>query len=106
MKRTLTVKQDISMEYLDENLWGGARDLWQDATDNQRETVWDIILDIFGNSSELPRLGDINDFIWFECDEYFETEDDEEDETDEDDVIDSYEDAMKHEDNPLLDSWR
>lgn len=63
---------------LDDILWGGAREKWNDATDDMKETVWCILEDCMqGNFNSLT---DINDIIWFDCDDIFYPEDDSDDE--------------------------
>lgn len=76
---SLTVKRELEMEDLYDVLWSGAADRWANATDDQRERVWDAIIDIFcDNADEYPSMTEINDFIWFECDDIFYDSDEEE----------------------------
>ena len=66
------VKMDISKNDLDDLLWSGARQRWLDATDDQREEVWDRI-----ESLEDPTMTDVNDLVWFDCDDIFFHEEEE-----------------------------
>lgn len=78
---SLTVKRELEMEDLYDVLWGGAADRWKNATDEQRECVWETLIDIFqDNEVEIPDMTTINDFIWFECDDIFYDSEEEEEE--------------------------
>ena len=71
------VKNDIDKNDLDDLLWSGARDRWIDATDEQKEEVWSRLEDWFYD--EVPTMTEVNDTIWFECDDiFFPEEEDEE----------------------------
>lgn len=59
--------------YLDTHLWQGARDRWNDATYEQKQAVVDRIEDYFDNPTDV----EINDFVWFDCDDIFFPEDNE-----------------------------
>ncbi len=76
---TMEVKRELSFDDLDHFFWAGARDRWNDATDDQKERVWERLNEWF--SDEIPSETDINDAVWFECDDIFD--EDEEDEMDE-----------------------
>ena len=76
MRNILWVKEEIDIHDLDNMLWGGARDRWDDATEDQKERVWDILMDSV--SEEVPSKTEVNDFIWFECDDIFNEEDEDE----------------------------
>lgn len=54
---------------LDNILWGGAADRWNDATNEQKDQVFWRLEDVFYNGAR--SLTDINDYIWFECDDIF-----------------------------------
>lgn len=71
----MEVKREIGFDDLDDFFWSGARDRWIDATDDQRERVWDLIQDIF--TDEIPSETEVNDFVWFECDDIFFPKDEE-----------------------------
>lgn len=66
---SLYVKQELEMNDLYKVLWGGAKDRWDNATDEQQYSVWSLINDVFFDS--VPDLTKLNDFIWFECDDIF-----------------------------------
>ena len=105
MRDSLIVTLELTFDEIGYELWCGARDKWDHATDDQRKRVWDAIIDIFcDNADEYPSMTEINDLIWFECDDYFRDENEEDD--DEDNTINSYEDEMNHEDDPSCDDWR
>ena len=73
----------MSFDDLDDFFWSGARDRWNDATDEQKEMVWDRILEIFAYGDEsIPSETEINDLVWFECDDIFFPEEDDEEEDD------------------------
>lgn len=55
---------------LDNLLWSGARDKWSSATDEVKEAIW-ALLESYG---KFHSLTEINDFIWFECDDIFYTD--------------------------------
>ena len=108
---SLIIKQELEIYDLDNMLWSGAKERWDNATDSQKAIVWDILEDLFSGPAKLPDMTDVNDFIWFECDDIFYPEDDEdddctEDSEDDDDQINDYCTAMKHENNPSCDDWR
>lgn len=54
----------------DFEFWGGAKDRMDSATDEQRKEVYDQI-EILCYEQECS-MTDINDFVWFECDEIFQ----------------------------------
>lgn len=64
--------------------WAGAKDRMDDATPEQIEKVAERIEDCF-SQGEMPDEGQINDLVWFECDDIFfpEENEDEEDEEEE-----------------------
>lgn len=70
------VKKELTLDDMSDFLWGGARDKWRDATDEQREAVWDMLEDVFYN--KIPDETTVNDFIWFDCDDIFFPEEAEE----------------------------
>lgn len=73
------VKKDIDMYDLDDLLWSGARDRWVDATDDQKESVWERLNDWL--SGDIPSETEVNDIVWFECDDIFFPEPKEEEES-------------------------
>lgn len=72
----MEVKRELDFYDLDSFFWSGAKDRWNDATDDQKELVWDRIQDIF--MGEIPTETEINDFVWFECDDIFDMVDEDE----------------------------
>ena len=70
---SIEVKQEITFDELTDLLWGGARDRWVAASDEQRDQVWSLLCDIF--SDKIPDLTTINDIIWFDCDDIFNEDD-------------------------------
>ena len=64
--------------------WSGAKDRMDDATEEQRKQVEERINDVFA-LGEMPTDDDINDLVWFECDDIFYPEEDEEETEEEDD---------------------
>lgn len=60
------VKREIDFDDLVTFFWSGARKNWVNATDDQRERVWDTIQDIF--SDKIPNETEINDLVWFDWD--------------------------------------
>lgn len=81
-------KKEIDIDDLDDFFWSGARDRWNDATDDQKKEVWNRIQE-WADCRENDLLSDteINDLVWFECDDIFYREEDE-DENDEDEEDD------------------
>ena len=59
--------------------WAGARERMNDATDDQREQVFERITEEFECNEDVTET-DINDLVWFECDDIFFPEDEDEDE--------------------------
>ena len=81
MVDSMYVKEEIEISDLDNMLWSGAKDHWNHATDSQRETVWCRLLDIFVLNEvdgRIPTKTEINDFIWFDCDDIFDDDEDDE----------------------------
>lgn len=58
--------------------WGGAADRMEQATEEQREEVYyriEELADMAAENGEPCTDTDINDYVWFDCDEVFEVED-------------------------------
>lgn len=72
----MEVKRELNFDDLDRFFWSGARDRWNDATDDQKERVWDLIQEVFAD--EIPTETEVNDFVWFECDDIFNEKDEDE----------------------------
>lgn len=89
MRGVLTLKSvySVDVDDLGNHLWSGAKDRWDDATDEQRERVFSMMEDIFWDEDEIDD-GKVNDFIWFDCDDIFFEEESEDESEDEDDVTD------------------
>ena len=84
MRDTMYVKEEIDINDLDHMLWSGAKQRWDNATDDQKERVWGLLLDsIEASMDDVPTKTEVNDFIWFECDDIFDEKDDDDDEIDE-----------------------
>jgi len=73
----MEVKRELDFDDLDRFFWSGAKDRWDDATDDQKERVWERLNEWF--SDEIPTETEINDTVWFECDDIFNEKDDEDD---------------------------
>lgn len=69
------MKYYVEFDPRDFEFWGGAKDRMDSATDEQREEVYDQI-EILCYEQECS-MTDINDFVWFECDEIFDEDEDE-----------------------------
>lgn len=57
-----------------DELWSGAKEKWDEADLETREMVWDRVkewADAVSCDGELPDLTQINDMIWFDCDDIF-----------------------------------
>ena len=79
----MEVKRELDFDDLDRFFWSGARDRWNNATDDQKKRVWYLIQEVF--AEEVPTETEVNDFVWFECDDIFNEKDEEEDEEEEKD---------------------
>ena len=78
MKNRIEVKRELDFNDLDNFFWSGAKDRWDDATDDQKERVWDRVWEVFVINEvdgSLPTETEVNDFVWFECDDIFNEED-------------------------------
>lgn len=71
------MKYYVELDPRDFEFWGGAKERMDSATDEQREEVYDQI-EILCYEQDWSKT-DINDFVWFDCDEIFD-EDENEDE--------------------------
>ena len=86
----MKVCREIEIEDFAQILRCGAKEKWDDADDDQKELVWLAVNDLFANRSDIPTESEINDFVWFECDDIFFPEDDSESDYDDDE---DYEDS-------------
>lgn len=67
-------KNEVGFCAFGDELWDEARRLWNNADDETKELVWDRIREWVNCAScdgELVSLSQINDMIWFECDDLF-----------------------------------
>lgn len=67
------VKHELTFDEMTDFLWGPAKEKWIDATDEQREAVWDMLEESFAN--EVPEETIINDAVAYDCDDIFFPED-------------------------------
>ena len=68
---------------LEDLCWGGAIDRLNEIADNDLEDLFmEYLQEQLCNGFDTPTLTEINDFIWFDCDEWIEenTKGDENDE--------------------------
>lgn len=66
----MRVYREIDPE--DFEFWAGARDRMASATEEQRQMVYARIEDAFAD--DLASEIDINDLVWFDCDDIFDEE--------------------------------
>ena len=83
---TITVKRELDFNDLMEECWSGAIDTLKTIQENDKESEFMSFLALDWGG-DLPDLGEVNDFLWFEDDYIFDilgikTDDDEEDEDD------------------------
>ena len=71
---TITYKVTPDLDNFE--FWAGARDRMSDATDKQREQVFERIVEEFDCNEDATET-DINDLVWFYCDDIFFPEDEE-----------------------------
>ena len=67
-------KNDCTFYGLVDELWSGAKERWQEANEATRIAVWDRVrdwIDAVSCDGELPSMTEINDLIWFDCDDLF-----------------------------------
>ena len=67
------VKRKVDPEEFE--FWGWARARMDDATDEQRQLVYARLKDMF--LDEIPTEGEVNDFVWFKCNDIFYHEEEE-----------------------------
>ena len=65
----------VEFDPCDFEFWSGAKERMDSATDEQREEVYEQIENLC--SEQDCSQTDINDFVWFECDEIFDVDEDE-----------------------------
>lgn len=67
-------KNDCTFYGLVDELWSGAKERWQEADEETRIAVWDRVkdwVDAVSCDGYIPTMTQINDIIWFECDDLF-----------------------------------
>ena len=72
----MIVKREVDHENFE--FYVGAKSRMDDATEEQRQLVCARLEDIFVD--EIPTETDVNDFVWFECDDIFYPEEEDEEE--------------------------
>lgn len=77
-----TITYKVTQDLDNFEFWAGARDRMNDATNEQREQVFERIAEEFEYNEDITET-DINDLVWFECDDIFFHEDEDEDEDEE-----------------------
>lgn len=69
------MKYYVEISPRDFEFWAGARERMDKATDEQREEVYSR-LEILADEQDCSET-DINDFVWFACDDIFYEDEDE-----------------------------
>lgn len=67
-------KNDCTFLAFGDELWSGAKEKWNEADEETRIAVWNRVrdwVDAVSCDGELPHMTQINDLIWFECDDLF-----------------------------------
>lgn len=70
----MIVKREVDPEELE--FWGWAKERMNNATDEQRQLVYARLEDVFVD--DFPTEGEVNDFVWFKCNDIFYPKEDEE----------------------------
>lgn len=70
------MKYMVECDAEDFEFWGGAADRMADATDAQKAAVYERIEEYTDGGAEVTET-DINDFVWFECDDIFDEDEEE-----------------------------
>lgn len=70
----MIVKREVDPENFE--FWGGDKARVDDATEEQRQLVFARLEDVFVD--DFPTETDVNDYVWFECDDIFCPEEEEE----------------------------
>ena len=86
---TITVKRELDFNDLMEECWSGAIDTLKTIQENDKENEFMSFLSLDWGG-DLPDLGEVNDFLWFEDDYIFDilgikTDDDDDEEEEDDD---------------------
>lgn len=82
---TIYERHDISDLYdLRDLCWSGALDRIDDAIDNEIDgEFFDYIIENVDGWGDIVELTEVNDFIWFECDDWLEEHKQKEEDEDE-----------------------
>lgn len=71
------IKDELLFHEIGNRLWGGAKDRWDNATDEQREMALDGIESLFEITEDNPiSITALNDMLWFSCDNIWFGDDD------------------------------
>lgn len=74
MSECIEFKSDCTFYGLVDELWSGAKERWKEADEETRIAVWDRVkdwVDAVSCDGHIPTITQINDIIWFECDDLF-----------------------------------
>lgn len=66
----------VEFDFDNFHFWSGARDRIESATERQKQKVKERIEEYFYD--EEPTETEINDLVWFECDDIFDNEEEQE----------------------------
>ena len=72
-----TISYTVTADIDNFEFWSGAKDRMNDATDDQREQVYERIVEYLEYCEDASECA-INDLVWFECDDIFFSEECEE----------------------------
>ena len=67
----MIIKLEIDPEEFE--FWGDAKARMDNATEEQRQLVFARLEEMFVD--EIPTYGEVNDFVWFKCNDIFFPED-------------------------------
>lgn len=63
------VKKEITFDDMGDFLWGPAQEKWLNATDGQREEIWDILESSFVD--DIPEATTVNDAVAYDFNDVF-----------------------------------
>lgn len=69
------IKKELDISNISDYLYGLASRVWWSAKDDQRNTIWELVLDTFGPTESIDETK-LNDFIAYNCIELLDEEDD------------------------------
>lgn len=75
------VKHELTIDEMDDFLWGPARENWINASDGERQAIWDMLEDVF--YGQVPEDVAVNDVVAYDLDDILHSEDDEDEDYDE-----------------------